>query len=131
MADAILKSIKLDNQSQLDLMDASQKVAADRWLVRLNIRLTVPVTALSTGAPDDAGPRLEDVRAELGERVLFEQTKERNFVDDREKDAVLNNLHDAFMATAAAYLAHPLFPQKLILKKYHESIKKKGLRSRG
>jgi len=114
-----IKKIDLDNGLTLECIDVSCKVAGDRYLVALQTRVSVPVDARWFSDDDPAIPDLADIIARVGSTVEFEQKKERVFVDEREKPAVLENLMTVAEDYGVRYLGHPEFPKKLILKEYY------------
>ena len=114
-----IKKIELDNGLTLEFIDVSRKVAGDRYLVVLQTRVSVPVDARWFAEDDPTIPDLADIIARVGANVEFEQKKERVFVDEREKAAVLDNLVAVAEDYGVRYIGHPEFPKKLILKEYH------------
>ncbi len=125
MEEKRIKQIQLDNRLTLELFDASRKVAGDRWRVTLVTRIEIPVDAVS-GDPDEALPPTETLRSALGDPVLFEQIKHRNFIADSEKEAVFEDLCRNFNDTALSYLGHPAFPRRYVLKKFAEYCRRQG-----
>lgn len=115
----LIKKIDLENGLTLEFIDVSRKVAGDRYLVALKTRVLVPVDARWFSDDDPAIPDLADIIARVGSTVEFEQKKERVFVDEREKPAVLENLMTLAEDYGVRYIGHPEFPKKLILKEYH------------
>ena len=64
----------------------------------------------------------------LGESVCFEQKRERNFIEAKEKDEVLNNLTDSFFPSALDYVSNPDFPKRFLLHQNKEYLKRKSCR---
>ena len=96
----LIKTIPLENNLTLELFDASRKIAADRWQVTLKARMAVPVEkAIAGSRPDPA--KAAEIRQILGETITYEVQKQRNFIDDREKNDCIGPAH--------GYL-HPLHP---------------------
>ena len=50
----------------------------------------------------------------------------RNMIMAHEKDGVLENLTETYLENMGQYVAKSQFPAKLVLKEYHDRIKKKG-----
>ena len=48
MQSKLIKTIDLENRMQLNLYDGSKKLAGDRWLVSLIIRMEIPVNEVLT-----------------------------------------------------------------------------------
>ena len=126
MNEKLIKTMDLENNMQLNLYDNSRKLAGDRWLVSLIVRMEILVS--ETTLPDDrqSVDHGEDLLAVLGEKVVFEQKRERIFVDESEKEKVLTELIDRFQKNTRHYLAHESFPQKYVLKIYGEEKKKRS-----
>ena len=124
MEDNLIKTIDLENGLKLKLFDASRKLVGDRWLVSLIARIEMPINDLLL--KKDVSPLLnvDEVRKALGEKLLFEQKREKIFIDDKEKDEVMKGMQDLFLSSSLSYFSHPDFPQKYILKKFNEKIKK-------
>lgn len=59
----------------------------------------------------------------LGESVMFEQKREKNFVDISEIESVFKGMCDIFLGSSLDYLSRETFPKRYILKKYQEQIK--------
>ena len=124
MKDNLIKTIDLENGLKLKLFDASRKLIGDRWLVSLIARIEMPINDLLL--KNDGFPLLnvDEVRKALGEKLLFEQKREKIFIDDKEKDEVMKGMQDLFLSSSLSYFSHSDFPQKYILKKFNEKIKK-------
>ena len=124
MEDNLIKTIDLENGLKLQLFDASRKLVGDRWLVSLIARIEMPINDLLL--KKDVSPLLnvDEIRKALGEKLLFEQKREKIFIDDKEKDEVMKGMQDLFLSSSLSYFSHSDFPQKYILKKFNEKIKK-------
>ncbi len=120
MDEILIKKIALNNGLTLEFIDVSRKVAGDRYLVVLKTRVAVPVEEKWFPEDDPAQPGLADIVKKVGPVVAFEQKKERNFVDEKEKPAVLTDIMTVAEDFGIRYIGHPDFPRKLILKKYHD-----------
>jgi hypothetical protein len=120
MDEAPIKKIELNNGLTLEFIDVSRKIAGDRYQVVLKTRVTVPVEAKWFPEKDPARPGLADIINKVGPVVSFEQKKERNFVDEKEKPLVLKDILDVAEDFGVRYIGHPDFPGKLILKRYHD-----------
>ncbi|MFP4445479.1 MAG: hypothetical protein ACLFPD_04455 [Desulfosudaceae bacterium] len=118
----LLETETLENGVELNLYDASRKVAGERWQVVLIVRARVPVTeALCRQCrPADT----EEIRALLGESQLWEQKRERNFIDEKEKEAVLAAMRESFSGTIRSYVAHPEFAVRLIARRCQDLAKR-------
>lgn len=115
----LIKSIRLDNGLDLKIYDASKSIAADRWQVNLVARIIIPVDE-TYSENTAAQPAAAEIRQALGDTVTYEITKQRNFIDESEKQPVLNQLFDMFIQYSAPYLSHPDFGKRFILKQYQK-----------
>jgi hypothetical protein len=124
MEEVLIKTIDLENGLQLKLVDASRKLAGDRWLVALIARIEIPTNDLLLKEDGSSSLNVDEVRKVLGEKLLFEQKRERIYIDEKEKDEVLKGIQNSFLSTSLSYLSRSDFPPKYILKKFNEKIKK-------
>jgi hypothetical protein len=123
MNETLIQKIVLNNGQTVQLFDASRTIAGDRWQVTLVVRMEIPVDAVSLA---DAGlPEVEEIKKILGETVIFEVKKERNFIDEQKKQSVLDNMKDTFISISLPYLSHPEFPGRHITRKFHEMKKRR------
>jgi hypothetical protein len=127
MKERIVKTLDLKNGLRLKIYDASRNLVGDRWLVCLIARMEVPVTKVLE--KDDPKPEANpnEIKDLLGDLVIFEQKRERIFVDTKEKESVFKEVCDMFLNSTLEYLAKETFPKHYILKKYKEQIKKASL----
>ena len=113
----LVDTVALKNGLRLDIFDASRKIAGDRYQVVMSARIEIDVAeALVSSACAVTDP--ESVVAALGKKVVFEQKGERNFVDEKEKEAVFKNLLNACLDNAGKYFAHDDFAAKYVLRTY-------------
>jgi hypothetical protein len=119
MEETLIKKIDLKNGLTLEFIDVSRKVAGDRYFVALKTRVVVPVEAHWFPEEDKPQPALADILDKLGNTVEFEQKKERVFVAESEKTAVLNDIMAVVEDFGVRYIGHPDFPRKLILKEFN------------
>ena len=99
-------------------------MAGDRWLVSLIARIEIPTN--DSLIKEDASPSLniDEIRKVLGEKLLFEQKRDKIFIDEKEKDEVMKEIQDSFLSSSLSYLSYSDFPKKYVLKKFNEKIKK-------
>ena len=124
MEEKLIKTIDLENGLELKLFDASRKLAGDRWLVSLIARIEIPTNDLLL--KKDGSPLLDvdEVRKALGEKLLFEQKRDKIFIAEKEKDNVMKEIQNSFLSSSLSYLSYSDFPKKYVLKKFNEKIKK-------
>ncbi len=103
------------------LHDVSKAVVGDRWLVKIRCEATVPLprACVDELVEEDAALKAA-VLARLGDTLTFAVFKERNFVADPDKAAVLAGLVANVRENVLGYLASPLFPARLFASRYAE-----------
>ena len=89
MKEKLIKTIDLENGMKLNFYDGSRKLAGDRWLVSLIIRMEIPVTEVSMNEGSESTKSVDEIKNVLGEKILFEQKRERIFVNETEKQAAI------------------------------------------
>ena len=127
MKEKLIKTLGLENGLQLNVYDASKKLVGDRWLVSLIIRMDVPVAEALKKNSRESMENIDEIKNLLGDSVLFENKREKIFVDTVEKEMVFKELFDLFMNSSLKYLSKEIFPKQYILKMYKEEMKKKSL----
>ena len=127
MEPLLIKEELLDNGVILRLFDASRRLAGDRWLVTLMARAIMPVRETLRSAeglnPDD----LMAIIQALADNIVFEQKRERYFIDEQEKQIVFNQLLKNWQSATYAYISRPDFPVQFVKKSFREYLKKKQL----
>ena len=63
---------------------------------------------------------INKIKEVVGEKIVFEKTTQRFFVDQALKQQVLDQLIDDFKQNILNYLNHPDFARKFFLKTYTE-----------
>jgi hypothetical protein len=127
MTEKLIKTLDLENGLQLNVYDASRKLVGDRWLVSLIVRMDVPVAEALRKNSKQPTESIDDIKGVLGDSVVFEQKRERIFVDNAEKETMFKELCDMFLNSQLNYLSKDIFPKQYILKTYKEVVKKKSL----
>jgi hypothetical protein len=110
----LVEEIPLSNGLKVEVWDKSISIAADTTKVELLIRIKVELRSSYFTKPE----HLELVRKVLGPEIFFEYKKERPFVNNKKKDAVFQELLDAFKKDSLPYLSKPIFPRNFALSKY-------------
>ena len=120
-----IRAIGLSNGLLLELYDLSRKIAGDRWQIGMLARIDIPLDDALIALIDHHPEDLPAFREASRGTVRFEQKRERNFIDAKHREQVLQNLIDMFLQSAFSYLSHPDFPKKVVLRKYKEHVKRK------
>ncbi|MDH3360527.1 MAG: hypothetical protein OEL55_06605 [Desulfobulbaceae bacterium] len=117
-----IKEKKLANGLTLSFTDYSKPLAADRWFVKMQgeIKLPLPETIWPDTDKNDTA-LFTLIKEQMGDSVSYILTKERNFVDAAEKDMVLSDLVAQVEENLISYLSNPTFAQKLFARKYEEA----------
>jgi hypothetical protein len=123
MDTSLLRKIDLESGLESEIYDVSRKLAGDRWYVGFIARVEIPITFLA-GYPDSPEVNIEKMKDVLGEAVRFEQKRDRHYVDEKEKDAMLNGLIDDFLASTLPYFSEEDFAKKYALIEYKKKLKK-------
>ena len=106
LPEAYLESYDLPNGLSVDVYDYSRKVAGDRWLVGLTIRIDIQVSEADFDEFEDGKELYKKFREEHGDHVTFEIKKEHNFIDQREKDEIFAQLLNSIKENALKYMGH-------------------------
>jgi hypothetical protein len=120
----LIERIPLDNGLNLELYNRSRPVAGDRWLVSLEARIEIEVKPEYFMGEEMPPVTIEEVKAILGEKITYRYDKQRNFIVETEKEAILNGLKARFLDTTFGYLSSPGFPRRFIERKYQEATSK-------
>jgi len=126
MKEKLIKTMDLKNGMQLNFYDNSRKLAGDRWLISLIIRMEIPVAEVSINDGGKSMESVDEIKKVLGEKVLFELKRERIFVGDSEKQTVFEEVYDFFIDSVLGYLSNKAFPKRYVLKKYREKVEKES-----
>ena len=125
MEHTLIKTIELSNGLKLDFYDISRKLAGDRWYVGVIARIDIPLIDSLLTNQHLSHYSVEELMKTLGESVRFQQKRERHYIDEREKDDLLNSLMNSFINRTLNYLSHPDFPVKYVLKQFQTDLKRK------
>ena len=125
MKQTLIKTIELSNGLKLDFYDLSRKLAGDRWYVGMLAQIDIQLIDSLLTNQHLSHYSVEEIRNTLGESVRFQQKRERHYIDEREKDDLLNDLMDSFIKRTLNYLSLPDFPGKYILKEFQTYRKRK------
>ncbi|MFO7838488.1 MAG: hypothetical protein R6X08_03165 [Desulfosalsimonadaceae bacterium] len=120
MEETYIRGVPLENGLFLKLYDASRRFAGDRWLVKLIARIPIPVDEVWQQTSEEL-PSAAAVKELLGDTLVFEQEKTRNFIDEQEKEEILQSMTEEFFRHALAYLGRPEFGWRCIRRKFREN----------
>lgn len=112
----ILYSEVCGNGIEITVADLSRKIAGDRWLVRLAITVEgrMPPASVPSLSPDDLSACEGRCTAAGEHKVSKVFHRERNFVDDGERQGVVEDLLKRLQTTIFPYLRTSAAMQKLL-----------------
>ncbi len=114
MEKKLVETLKLPNTLTLELYDCSKRLAGDRWYVALLARVPIKITEEDfLDRPEGKSLYAEFVEGN-GHEIYFELKKERNFIDEREKDAVFEELLSNLKKHVLGYFGHEAFAKGVI-----------------
>jgi hypothetical protein len=124
MNEKLIKTIVLGNGLILEIYNHSRKVAADRWLVKMVAKVDISIDYLASNASGSSKLHLQidELKKFFDACIRYEKKRERNFISEKEKDNVFNELLSSFLESSHAYLSHPDFPTRYAAREY---LKKK------
>lgn len=130
MTKELIEQRQLANGMVLSVFDASRKVAGDRFFVKVECEVVLPLTAdFFDQINDNDSELLDTFKHESGKEIIFSIPKERNFVAEPDKDAVVFELVEQVSENLMTYLENPVFAQKLFKYRY-EKFKRASLAKR-
>jgi hypothetical protein len=121
-AEKLFSRHPLANGLTLEFWDLSRSILGDRWLVVLEARIAIPVSAATL--PPDLLAEEAEIHRVLGPEVLFSKRDERTFIAAGELQETLKDMESRLLTLAPNYLGHLEFASRLIRKKYAEERKK-------
>jgi len=128
MEQSLMKRMELSNGLKLDFYDISRKLAGDRWYVGMVAGIDIPLTDWLLTNQMLSNYSVEEVRNALGETVRFQEKRERHYIDEREKDPLLQIMMDSFIKSTLNYYSHSDFPVKYVLKEFKAHLKQQAWR---
>ena len=120
MNEKLIKTIVLGNGLILEIYDHSRKVAGDRWLVKMVAKVDIPIDYLSsiTRGSSKLNLQIDELKKFFDACIRYEQKRERNFISEKEKDVVFNDLLTSYLKSSQAYLSHLDFPIRYAAREY-------------
>ena len=108
----LVEKIDLPNNLVLEFHDCSRLIAGDRWLLGLLAR--IPVEISEEDFADRPQDLYKDFLKEQGPVIYFELKKERNFIDEKEKDQVFSQMLNELKESPLSYMGHKSFAKGYI-----------------
>jgi hypothetical protein len=112
---------RLENNMTLTVYDQSKKMVGDRWQVKVVCEVALPVAEefFSRLSEEDLALQAE-IRERMAGLILFSAAKERTFVAESDRDALVQLMVTEIMTSMLVYLNRPEFPEKLFARRYEE-----------
>jgi len=126
LPEVYLETCELPNGLTADVYDYSRKLAGDRWLVGLTIRIDIEVRESDFSQFENSRELFEKFREEHGNSVTFEIKKERNFIDQREKDEIFAELLGSVKENTLKYMGHERLADNFRRKKLAEFMERQN-----
>ena len=116
----LIKTIVLGNGLILEIYDHSRQVAGGRWLVKMVAKVDIAIDYLinNTRGSSKLNLQIDELRKFFDASIRYEQKRERNFISEKEKDIVFDDLLTSFLKSSQAYLSHPDFPIRYAVREY-------------
>ena len=121
----LIETIALKNGLTLEIYDQSQKIAGDRWLVKMTAKIDIPIDYLKLDDVLNKQIGLSSFNESFDGFIRFEQKRERNFVSEQQKETILNDLVASFLTSSREYLSHPNFAMRFALKEHLKQQQRK------
>lgn len=113
-----VETVPLNNGLMLAILDRSRVIAGDRWLVRLEALVAIPLRE------EYFGTLLEKeytfLQKTLGNDFHYRFAREKHFVERDRKDEVFQCILETFRKNTLGYLNHPDFARRFALARYRE-----------
>lgn len=117
----VIEQRRLENQMTLTVYDQSKKMDGDRWLIKIVCEAEIPVEdGFFSRLPEADSALRAEVREAMAGSLRFSVTKERTFVAETERSALVERMVAEIMTNMAGYLNRPDFPEKLFARRYAE-----------
>ncbi len=120
MSEKCIEILYLNDGLKLEIWDQSRIIAGDRWLVRLEGRIDVPLRTEYFDAVLEKERVLPILEAALGPALPYRFVREQHFVGGDLKDDVFHGFLERFKQDVLSYLRHPDFPERFALSRYRE-----------
>ncbi|MBU3951311.1 MAG: hypothetical protein KJ658_04175 [Proteobacteria bacterium] len=112
MEETIFKTMELDNNQTLVILDKSRKIAEDAYVVTMGVRMAIRVHRDLFAENTVSDAQFDDIRKVLGDEFFYEYKSERNMIMSPEKDQVFEGLVATFIKNMVPYISKPIFPEK-------------------
>ena len=119
-----VKTIPIADGNLLKIYDISKNIAEDLWLLKILFRAEIRIEEEMFNKEDLQKFKVPELMEVLGNSVLFEAIRERNFIHEKDRDKQFQSLVDDYVNTNGSYLQSPGFSRKFVLQQFMESQKR-------
>lgn len=116
----VLRNLLLSNGLQVSIYDVSRHYFGGYWRLRMEARCPVPLSA--AGIADLS--RLEELRCQLGDPVLFVSSLEQMAVPPDQVEQARAALEQRLLAQVIPLLEHADFAASFVTKQYQQKLKR-------
>ncbi len=116
----LLEKKELGNGMTLTIEDASKRITGDRYNLKISCLISMSVKdEWFEDLPDDI-EMIKKVKGLMGKDIEYRIDKERRFVDQVDKDDLVDDLVAQINENISAYISSAHFPARLFAKRYGE-----------
>lgn len=120
MSENRLEKIPLENHLILEIWDLSRTLAGDRWLVCIEARMDIPLEMKHLEGEPEKEKRFSVMKKRYGAQVPYRYKEKKHFVEQGEKDELIDQFTEIIKKNLVPYLSHPDFAKKFILSRLAE-----------
>ncbi|MFO7886047.1 MAG: hypothetical protein R6U68_14620 [Desulfobacteraceae bacterium] len=120
MEENAIRQQRLENGEFLEIFDLSRRISDDAFIVRMKAEINIQIKGDMFLREELNGISIQDIIDKLGPTVAYVYEAERNFIMEQDREAVFQSLVDTFFDNIVPYLSKPVFPKKMILKKFSD-----------
>lgn len=120
MSEKCVETLTLSDGLKIEIWDQSRVIAGDRWLVRLEGRIDVPLRIEYFDALPEKERLIPILQKALGPTLPYRSVSEQHFVAKDLKDHVFQQFLDRFKRDVLPYLRHPDFQRRFALTRYRD-----------
>ena len=115
MVKQLFRTIGLENGLQLEIWDLSRKIAGDRWLVSLELRVDVPLMERHFQSLPEKEKAMKALRTRYGDKITYKHKIEKHFVSHEQRETVFLTFMDTARKGLLEYLSRSDFMEKFTL----------------
>lgn len=113
-----IEKIDLSNGETLEIHDRSRIISADAWMVSVVFIINIDLSKKNLNNIKNITDK--QIKDKLGNTIVYEVIRERNFIKNPNKDKVFGEIKDSFINMNLKYLSHPDFAERYAFKFYND-----------